>query len=104
MVKTVWTRNETGKQLYLVDHACDFILPVKRYLEYLTALEKSQHTRENYCRHLCYYFAFLEQSHLDWQSVTPDDLVHFVQWLRNPLRQVGVHPLHAVSPTSVNGV
>lgn len=104
VVKTVWAKNETGKQLYLVDHACEFIFPVKRYLDYLTALEKSPHTRENYCRHLCYYFTFLEQSHLDWRSVTPDDLVHFVQWLRNPLRQVGVHPLHAVSPLSERSV
>ena len=104
VVKTVWASNETGKQLYLVDHTCEFILPVKRYLEYLRALEKSPHTRENYCRHLCYYFTFLEQSHLDWRSVRPDDLVHFVQWLRNPLRQVALHPLHAVSPLSERSV
>ncbi len=104
MVKAVWARNENGKHLYLVDHACEFILPVKRYLDYLTALEKSPHTRENYCRHLCSYFTFLEQSQLDWQSVTVDDLVHFVQWLRNPLRQVGLYPIHEVSPLSERSV
>jgi hypothetical protein len=98
MVRAVWARRENQKQLYLVDDNCEFIPSVKRYLDYLAALEKSPHTLENYCRHLHSYFTFLEQSSLDWQRVTPDDLVHFVQWLRNPLRQPGIHPLHGVSP------
>jgi integrase/recombinase XerD len=104
MVRAVWAKRENEKRLYLVDKDCDFILPVKRYLDYLTALEKSPHTLENYCRHLCYYFTFLAQAHLDWQQVTPDDLVCFVQWLRNPLRQVKVHPLEGVSPLSEKSV
>src|SRR5205814_6278471 len=40
-------------------------------------------TLENYCRHLCRYFSFLQREQLDWRSVKPDDLVHFVQWLRS---------------------
>jgi integrase/recombinase XerD len=104
VLKTVWARGGNGKRLYLVDEACEFILPVKQYLDYLAALEKSPHTLEHYCRHLCYYFTFLEQSHLDWQKATPDDLVHFVQWLRNPLRQVGTASLHEVSPLSERSV
>ena len=51
MVKTVWARNEHQKQLYLVDESCEFVPSVKRYLDYLAALEKSPHTLENYCRH-----------------------------------------------------
>ena len=35
MVRTVWARQEEKKQLYLVDEACEFVLPVKRYLDYL---------------------------------------------------------------------
>lgn len=58
------------------------------------------HTLENYCRHLCSYFTFLEQAQLDWQQVAPDDLVRFVQWLRDPLRQAGVLSLHGSSPLS----
>jgi integrase/recombinase XerD len=104
MVRAVWAQRENRRQLYLVDMTCQFILPVKRYLDYLAALEKSPHTLEYYCRHLCYYFTFLEQAHLDWQNVTPDDLVHFVQWLRNPLRQVSLAPLHGVSPLSERSV
>ncbi len=104
MVKTVWARKENRKQLYLVDETCEFIPSVKRYLDYLVALEKSPHTLENYCRHLCYYFTFLEQAHLHWQHVTPDDLVRFVQWLRNPLRQVNTRPLHETSPLSERSV
>ncbi|SRR6266487_1932747 len=104
MVRAVWAQRENQRQLYLIDEACQFILPVKRYLDYLAALEKSPHTLEHYCRHLCYYFTFLEQANLDWHHVTPDDLVHFVQWLRNPLRQVDVDSLHGVSPLSERSV
>src|SRR6266581_7777328 len=104
MVRAVWASKEHGKQLYLVDDTCSFIAPVKRYLDYLAALEKSPHTLENYCRHLQYYFTFLEQAHLDWQQATPDDLVRFVQWLRNPLRQVNTVLLHGTSPLSERSV
>lgn len=74
MVRVVWAKQEDRKRLYLVDENCEFILPVKRYLDYLSALEKSPHTLENYCRHLYRYFTFLEQAHLDWQQATPDDV------------------------------
>lgn len=104
MVRTVWARSEAGKRLYLVDEGCDFVRPVKQYLDYLAALERSPHTQENHCRHLCHYFTFLEQSSLQWHQVTPDDLVHFVQWLRNPLRQVGTVPLHGASLLSERSV
>src|SRR5437762_4703409 len=104
MLRTIWAWVENRKRLYLVDGACEFIPSVKRYLDYLAALEKSPHTLENYCRHLCHYFTFLEQSQLDWQQVAPDDLVHFVQWLRNPLRQVNTHPLHGESLLSERSV
>ncbi len=104
MIKAVWARKENQRQLYLVDDTCAFIPSVKRYLDYLAALEKSPHTLENYCRHLCYYFTFLEQAQLDWRQVCPDDLVRFVQWLRNPLRQVKTLSLHAGSPLSERSV
>ena len=107
MVRAVWAKQENRKRLYLIGKECDFILPVKHYLDYLAALEKSPHTLENYCRHLCLYFTFLEQSHLSWQDVTPDDLVHFVQWLRDPQRQVGllsVHRASALCERSVNTI
>jgi hypothetical protein len=47
MVKAVWARKEHQKRLYLVDATCEFIPSVKRYLDYLAALENS-HTLENY--------------------------------------------------------
>jgi integrase/recombinase XerD len=104
VVRVVWARSEAGKRLYLVDEVCDFVLPVKQYLDYLAALEKSPHTLENRCRHLCHYFTFLEQAGLQWHQATPNDLVQFVQWLRNPLRQVGTVPLHGTSPLSERSV
>jgi len=44
MTKAVWARKENRKQLYLMDETCAFIPSVKRYLDYLAALEKSPHT------------------------------------------------------------
>lgn len=98
MVRAVWAETSGGRRLYLVDDGLNFIQPVKAYLDYLTALEKSPHTLESYCRHLRYYFTYLGQAQLDWREVKPDDLVGFIQWLRNPLRQVKVHPLRGESP------
>src|SRR5260370_666621 len=104
MVRAVCAKQENRKRLYLVDKECEFILPAKRYLDYLAALERSPHTLENYCRHLCLYFTFLEQAHLDWLHVAPDDLVSFVQWLRDPLRQVRTLSVHSTSPLSERSV
>lgn len=87
MLRTVWAKTEGRRRLYLIDKRCDFVEPVKLYLDYLTALEKSPHTLENYCRHLARYFAFLEREQVDWRSVRPDDLVHFIQWLRDRTRR-----------------
>jgi hypothetical protein len=47
--------------LYLIDARCDFVAPVKLYVDHLAALEKSPHTLENYCRHPGRYFAFLQR-------------------------------------------
>ncbi len=83
MTRTVWAEIEGRRRLYLIDDHCDFVEPVKLYLDHLTALEKSPNTLENYCRHLCRYFTFLQRERIDWRSVKPDDLVHFIQLLRS---------------------
>ena len=92
MLRTVWAKTEGRRCLYLIDERCDFVEPVKLYLDHLTALEKSPNTLENYCRHLARYFAFLEGEQVDWCSAKPDDLVHFIQsWLpKRVIRRVAV--------------
>lgn len=87
MLRTVRARLDGHRRLYLIDERCDFVEPVKLYLDHLAALEKSPHTLENYCRHLARYFVFLECEQVDWRSVGPDDLVHFIQWLRDRTRR-----------------
>ncbi len=88
-MRTVWAESEGRRRLYLIDDGCDFIEPVKLYLDHLTALEKSPNTLENYCRHLYRYFRFLDHEQIDWRSVKPDDLVHFIQWLRSVGNRLG---------------
>ncbi len=91
MLRTVWATVDGRRRLYLIGESCDFVEPVKLYLDHLAALEKSPHTLENYCRHLARYFAFLEREQVDWRSVRPDDLVHFIQWLRDRTRRNESH-------------
>ena len=88
-MRTVWAESEGRRRLYLIDDGCDFIEPVKLYLDHLTALEKSPNTLENYCRHLYRYFRFLDHEQIDWRCVKPDDLVHFIQWLRSVGNRMG---------------
>ncbi len=87
MLRPVWAKTEGRRRLYLIDERCDFVEPVKLYLDHLAALEKSPHTLENYCRHLARYFVFLEREQVDWRRARPDDLVHFIQWLRDRTRR-----------------
>ena len=104
MVRTVWALVQGTRRIYLVDDTCTFLEPVKRYLEALDIQGKSPNTLESYCRHLKHYFTFLEEAHLDWCAVTPDDLLRFVEWLRNPYRQLQVQPLHLTSRLSERSV
>jgi predicted RNase H-like nuclease (RuvC/YqgF family) len=83
MLRTVWAKVARRRRLYLIDERCDFVMPVKLYVDHLAALEKSPHTLENYCRHLGRYFAFLHREGVDWRSIRPDDLVRFIQRLRD---------------------
>lgn len=73
MLRTVWAKTEGCRRLYLIDERCDFVEPVKLYLDHLAALEKSPHTLEGYCRHLGRYFSFLRREAVDWRNVRPDD-------------------------------
>lgn len=87
MLRTVWATVDGRRRLYLIDERCDFVEPVKLYLDHLAALEKSPHTLENYCRHLAKFFFFLGRERIDWRNVKSDDLVHFIQWLRDRTRR-----------------
>ena len=75
----MWAKTEGRRRLYLIDERCDFVEPVKLYLDHLAVFEKSPHTLENYSLHVARYFVFLERERVDWRNVRPDDLVHFIQ-------------------------
>ena len=104
MLRTVWATVDGRRRLYLIGESCDFVEPVKLYLDHLAILEKSPHTLENYCRHLARYFVFLEREQVDWRSVRPDDLVHFIQWLRDRTRRNESHLSERTVNTIVTAV
>lgn len=104
MVRTVWALVQGIRRLYLVDDTSRFVEPVKRYLDALVIQGRSPNTVESYCRHLKHYFTFLAEAQLDWRAVAPDDLLHFVEWLRNPHRQLDVQPVYGTSRLSERSV
>ena len=74
MLRTVWATVDGRRRLYLIGESCDFVEPVKLYLDHLAALEKSPHTMENYCRHLARYFVFLEREQVTHQQQDASEL------------------------------
>lgn len=75
-MRTVWAKVEGGRRLYLIDEGCDFVEPVKLYLDHIAALEKSPNTLENYCRHLGRFFAFLRREEIDYSSLLGWEVSH----------------------------
>lgn len=60
------------------------VLPIERYLAYLTDIERSPNTIKAYAHDLKDWFTFLEQRGLDWREVRLEDVGEFVAWLRRP--------------------
>lgn len=59
------------------------IQPIRNYL-YLEKIERSPNTVHTYANHLKLYWEFLQDSDLNWQSVTLENLADFIHWLRSP--------------------
>lgn len=57
---------------------------MKRFLGYLTLIEKSPNTVKTYSHDLKDWFTYLTGHELDWQAVTVEDVAGFVAWLRLP--------------------
>ena len=60
------------------------VVPVERFLGYLTSIEKSPNTVKAYAHDLKDWFTYLTGHDLDWQVVTVEDVAGFVAWLRLP--------------------
>ena len=60
------------------------VVPVERFLGYLTSVEKSPNTVKAYAHDLKDWFTYLNGHGLDWQVVTAEDVAGFVAWLRLP--------------------
>ena len=62
MLRTVWTTVDRRRRFYLISETCDFVEPVRLYLDHLAALEKSPHAGELFvslC--LCGFFSRLSR-------------------------------------------
>ena len=60
------------------------VVPIERYLAYLTDVERSPNTVKAYAYDLKDWFVFLGRRGLDWREVRLEDLSEFVAWLRLP--------------------
>jgi len=84
------------------------LVPVERYLAYLTDVERSPNTVKAYAHDLKDWFTFLNGRGLDWRLVRLEDVGEFVAWLRLPPAgrdgRVAILPSvgHQVSASTVN--
>jgi site-specific recombinase XerD len=60
------------------------VVPIERYLAYLTDIERSPNTIKAYAHDLKDWFAFLACRGLDWREVRLEDIAEFMAWLRRP--------------------
>lgn len=58
------------------------LVPVERYLAYLSGIERSPNTVKAYAHDLKDWFAFLAVRRLEWREVRLEDVGEFVAWLR----------------------
>lgn len=60
------------------------VVPIERYLAYLTDIERSPNTVKAYAHDLKDWFVFLARQGLDWRVVRLEDVAEFIAWLRRP--------------------
>src|SRR6266496_4915252 len=60
------------------------VVPVERFLAYLTDIERSPNTVKAYAHDLKDFWDFLARRGLDWREARLEDVGEFVAWLRLP--------------------
>src|SRR5260370_29885107 len=61
------------------------VVPVDRFLAYLTDIGRSPNTVKAYCHDLKDYWEFISFRGLDWREARLEDVGEFVAWLQLPL-------------------
>lgn len=84
------------KGYVLVDGVGVPVLPVMKYMKYLDATGKSSNTQKTYCYAIKLFFDFLQVTEKDYKSVSLEDLVDFMSWMRNPFGSGKTIPLQPV--------
>jgi len=86
----------------VLDDKGQLIESIARYLKHLDHRGYARNTLRSYGSNLQLYFEYLNQKHLDVQSITIDDLAGFVQWLKLPSGHVKVLPSQPVMQARAN--
>lgn len=91
----------------LIDKDLNVVVVVQKYLNFLKATGKSPNTIKNYCYHLKLFFCFLEENHKEYNHISTDELVEFIQWLKKPIRSMQVDFLYqedSICGNSINTI
>ena len=86
MVKVQRVRVPASDQVSWLVLGDDFlpIGSIQEFLVYLENIERSPNTIRSYAHHLCLYWQYVQEYHLDWTTIGLSELAEFVAWLRRP--------------------
>src|SRR5258706_4417776 len=83
------------------------VVPVDRFLAYLTGIGRSPNTVKAYAHDLKDYWCFIGFRRLDWREARLEDVGEFIAWLQLPLAgrsgQVAVLPSAAAQGAAATG-
>jgi integrase len=106
-MEVVKVRTEDNEERYYVaDDEGRPIRPILKFIRFKDNTKCTKNTLRMYCQHLKLFFEYLEQRKLDFQEVTIDELILFLNWLQHPYKSLKVVSMNKVDsarrPRTVN--
>lgn len=92
-MKVIEIKSEEGKRYMLLNRVGEPVIPVVKYLKYLSNIGRSGNTIKSYAYHLKLYFEFLEVENVEYQQINLHTLSSFIGWLRRAYQASNVIPL-----------
>lgn len=94
-MKVIEIRQTEGNKYMLLNNDGDPVIPVVKYLKYLSNLGRAENTVKSYAYHLKLYFEFLSVEEIDYRQINIQTLATFISWLRTPFQTFDVIPIEA---------